>query len=99
MVGDKFTIHGALVGHFPGFPPRSPFFGGYEIVRSQILAGRVVFACDVVGGDEFPVLFVGIHIVARYGMLHNGVSVCVMEIVEVFVARSITVQNGSVGLC
>ena len=83
----------------PNFPFSHPFFGRNKVEGLKLFAGGIIFSGNKFCSNQFPVNFVGINIISSFGMLHDGVSVRVMEVIEVFVARSKAVKNGPVRLC
>ena len=82
----------------PGISPCLPFLGRNEIVRPQVLACRINSAGHEISGDQLTVLLVSINVETRQGMLHDGVTIFIMEIVEVLVSRGETMQHRSVRL-
>ena len=98
VVGDVVAVLRTHFGYFPNPPLGHPFFGRNKGVRLEALACRVLPACYKLGCHQLAVAFFGINIITRLGMLHNGIAIFIVQIVEKLITRSKAVQNGTIGL-
>ena len=76
----------------------APLFCGNAQIGDESYFGGIDTPCDVTGGDKFVINLVGIDIIARGRIQHDGVSFGIVQTMIVFVACCEAVECISVGL-
>ena len=86
MVRDVVAGFDLLFGLFPRLSPCHPFLWRDKGIGSQAFTGRVLPACNKLGGNQFAILFFCIDKISCFWMPHDGKTIGIMKIVEILVA-------------